>query len=91
MKNKKKRQHGTDSKVFLRVLLIQNSVSNEVSDKDMTRDQDLAQNNRAKTKNANNMLICADRVRLVQVIAWFVNPAIYITFSVSYFILGPMC
>ena len=98
MKNKKTRQHRNDSPVVVRVLPIQNPVSNEVSDKEVTREPDMAENNRTKTKSGNNkkvdqkratnMLLCADTVRLAEVIALFVNPAMYVTFSVAYFFIG---
>ena len=95
MKKKKIRQPRSDSPAVIRVLPIQDTDANEVSDKNMTRDQELAKTKRAKSKRAlekkvTNIFVCTDTVWLVQVIALFVNPFIYVTFSVVYFVLGPL-
>ena len=39
---------------------------------------------------AKRRVNCMDKIRVAKAIAWFVNPTIYITFSVVYFILVPL-
>ena len=93
MKNKKTRQRRIDSPLIVRVLPLQNAVGDEVSD--VTKDQELAKTKNTASKKViqekdTSILVVRDTVRLAEVIAWFVNPFIYVTFSVVYFVLGPL-
>ena len=66
-----------------------------VADQTMTTDNNVIENKKTNKKRGSKQRgskkhVRKDTVRFAELIAWFVNPAIYVIFSVVYFIIGPL-
>ena len=67
-------------------------VKEEDCKKDITNDiSRISHKKKTNQSISKKNLKCIDRVRFVEVIAWYVNPGLYATFSTVYFFLGQMC
>ena len=76
----------------MKVAPTEKSVKEENCKKDITNDIIIISHKKKTNQTIfNKNLKCIDRVRFIEVIAWYVNPGLYVTFSTVYFFLGQMC
>ena len=74
---------------------IERFVPKGVANEAMTPDSNVIENKKTNKKKASKQRaskkhLLKNTVRVAEVIAWFVNPVIYVIFSAVYFIIGPV-